>query len=164
MYKKIVFIFIIILVLIRGIYGLFAINTNKKYINNEITFYELKTHEYFRGVSNGKYYINSLKELRSFYSLYSNEISIDEDKLSDNTFFIETIEVPSGSISIKLSDVNFNNNKVNFVIDRITPEICTDDMAFWYLVAIIPNNMLDSVDISDWKKPSIVMNNNYFDK
>lgn len=164
MYKRIVFIFIVILVLVRGIYGLFAINSNKRNINTDITFYELQTHEYFSVVNNGKYYINSLNELKKFYSLYSNKISIDEDKLSGNTFFIETIEVPSGSISIKLTDVNLNNKKVNFIIDKNTPEIGTDDMAFWYLVAIIPNDMLKNIDISDWKKPSMVMNNNYLDK
>ena len=41
MYKRIIFIFIVILVLVRGIYGLFVINSNKEKINNEITFYEL---------------------------------------------------------------------------------------------------------------------------
>ena len=91
MYKRIIFIFIVILVLVRGIYGLFVINSNKKKINNEITFYELKTSEYFSGVNNGNYYINSKEELKRFYSLYSNKISIDEDKLSSNTFFIKTI-------------------------------------------------------------------------
>ncbi len=160
MYKKIVFIFIVILVLVRGIYGLYMINSNKKNINTNITFYELQTHEYFSGISDGKYYINSSDELKKFYSLYSDKISIDEDKLSGNTFFIETIQVGSGSISISLSDVNLNNKKVNFVIDKNTPENGTDDMAFWYLVAIIPNNMLKGIDISEWNRPSMVVNNN----
>ena len=164
MYKKIIFIFIVIIVLIRGIYGLYKINSEKENLNNKITFYELKTHEYFSVVNNGKYYIDSKEELKKFYSLYSDKISIDEGKLSDNTFFIETIKVPSGSISIKLNDVNLNNNKVNFVIDKNTPEIGTDDMAFWYLVAIIPNDMLKNINISEWEKPSSVLNNKYLDK
>lgn len=164
MYKKIVFIFIVLLVLIRSIYALYMINLNKKKIDNEIAFYELQTHEYFSDVSNGKYYINSLEELKKFYSLYSNKLSIDEDKLSGNTFFINTIEVSSGSIYIKLTDVNLDNNKVNFIIDKKIPEIGTMDMALWYLVAVIPNDMLKDIDISDWKKPSSVLNNKYVDK
>lgn len=164
MYKRIIFIFIVILVLVRGIYGLFVINSNKKKINNEITFYELKTSEYFSGVNNGNYYINSKEELKRFYSLYSNKISIDEDKLSSNTFFIKTIQVGSGSISISLSDVNLDNNKINFIVDKNVPEVGTDDMALWYLVAIIPNNMLNDIDISDWNKPSSLVNKNELDK
>ena len=96
--------------------------------------------------------------------MYSNKISIEEDKLSSNTFFIKTIQVGSGSISISLSDVNLDNNKINFIVDKNVPEVGTDDMALWYLVAIIPNNMLEGIDISDWCKPSMIFNNKYFDK
>ena len=166
MYKKIIFIFIVALVLIRGIYGLYNIINDKKEINdNKITFYELQTNEYFPDINNGKYYINSLDELKKFYSLYSDILNINVNYLKDNSLFINTIEVGSGSISIKLKDVNLDNNKVNFVINRNTPEVGTDDMAFWYLVAIIPNDMLENIDISDWFKPSYVMDSfQYLDK
>ena len=96
--------------------------------------------------------------------MYSNKISIDEDKLSSNTFFIKTIQVGSGSISISLSVVNLDNNKINFIVDKNVPEVGTDDMALWYLVAIIPNNMLNDIDISDWNKPSSLVNKNELDK
>lgn len=165
MYKKIIFVVIVILVLIRGIYGIYNIITDKKESNdNKITFYELKTSEYFPDINNGKYYINSLEELNNFYSLYSDILNINVNYLNDNSLFINTIEVSSGSISIKLRDVNLDNNKVNFVINREVPEVGTDDMAFWYLVAIIPNDMLNGVNISDWNKPSLIVNKNYLDK
>lgn len=164
MYKKILVVIIVLLVVIRAIYGIQNIRNDNENINgntSEIIKYEIKTHKYlYEGNIIRQYYINSLEELKSFYSLYSDKIDIDENYLDSNSIFIQTIQVDSGSISIKLEDVNFDNNKVNFIIDRNVPEIGTEDMAFWYLIAIIPNDMLKNVDISDWNKPSMTKNNN----
>lgn len=134
---------------------------NKK---ENFTKYELQTHEYFASLpSTDSYIIDSKAELHKFYAIYSEALNVKEDDLKDNTYFIKVASVSSGSIKMKLSDVNLDNNKVNFIIDKETPEIGTDDMAFWYFVAIIPNSKLKNLDLSEWHKPSEVADD-YLDK
>lgn len=126
--------------------------------NNEIIKYELQTHEYFSDAPNtNKYFIDSENELNKFYSIYSDELAINKDYLKNNSIFIQVEQVGSGSIQIKLSSVEFDNNTVNFIIDKNYPEIGTMDMAFWYLVAIIPNNQLNNLNLSNWSKPSEIL-------
>ena len=48
----------------------------------------------------------------------------------------------------------FENNKLQFDTDWNAPEVGTMDMATWYLVAIVTNDKLKDIDISDWKRPS----------
>lgn len=57
---------------------------------------------------------------------------------------------------MELSFVTFENNTVNFVVNEDYPEIGTNDMAFWYLVAIIPNDKLFALKFDEWKRPSEV--------
>lgn len=126
--------------------------------NNEIIKYELQTHEYFSDAPNtNKYFIDSENELNKFYSIYSDELAINKDYLKNNSIFIQVEQVGSGSIQMKLSSVAFDNNTVNFIIDKNSPEIGTMDMAFWYLVAIIPNNQLNNLNLSNWSKPSEIL-------
>lgn len=162
MYKKIIFIIIAILVIIRFIYGISSIKKKNIESNDKLTFYTLQTHQYSNNNPNNKYYINSIDELNQFYSVYTNKLNINIDYLKDNSIFIETMQVSSGSITIKLLDVNFENSKVNFVIDKNIPEIGTDDMAFWYLVAIIPNDKLQGLNLKEWKRPSAVIKANKY--
>jgi len=123
----------------------------------DIIKYELQTHEYFEDLpKENKYYINSEEELNSFYKIYSDALDIDKDYLKDNSIFIQVEEASSGSIKFKLSSVEIDKNTVKFVIDKDTPEVGTADMAFWYLVAIIPNNQLKDLKLNDWNKPSEV--------
>lgn len=136
--------------------------------NDEIITYELKTSEYFEKIqSTNKYRIESIEELDNFYSLYSNKLSratskinIDNQYLKNNTIFIMVEQKSTGSIKLKLSSVTFENNKINFNIERNSPQTVTEDMAFWYLVAGIPKSKLKNIDINDWKKPSEILNNN----
>lgn len=126
--------------------------------NNEIIKYELQTHEYFSDAPNAnKYFIDSENELNKFYSIYSDELAINKDYLKNNSIFIQVEQVGSGSIQMKLSSVEFDKNTVNFIIDKNSPEIGTADMAFWYLVAIIPNNQLDNLNLSNWSRPSEIL-------
>lgn len=128
---------------------------NKKEVNDDIIKYELKTHEYFSNRQNIKnYYINSESELNEFYNIYSDKLNIDKEYLNNNSIFIQVDQVSSGSIQKKLSSVTFDNNTVNFIVDTDSPEIGTMDMAFWYLVAIIPNEQLNNLNLSNWVKPS----------
>ena len=122
--------------------------------------YELQTHEYYplHEIEHQQFYIDSEKELEAFYSLFSDELKVNTEYLKGNGVFIKVESASSGSIKHTLEDVNFNNNTVNFVISTETPEIGTDDMAFWYFVAVIPKEKLDNLNLSNWVKPSTIDN------
>lgn len=126
--------------------------------NEDIIKYELQTHEYFNYLHNiqNKYYIDSEEELDKFYALFSDAINIDKKYLKNNTLFVQVKERGSGSDIMKLKDVNFNNNRVNFSIKVDSPEVGTADMACWYLVAIIPNSKLKGISYEGWYKPSSI--------
>ena len=137
---------------------------NEEISNNqklEIIKYELKTSNYVSSVDKDiKYLIQSEYELNQFYSIYSRELNIDTSYLENYSIFIQVKQVSSGSIEIKLKDVTIDNNKVNFITDINYPEIGTDDIACWYLVAIIPNKKLTNISIDEWNKPSNIANKN----
>lgn len=151
----------IFLVMTTIIIVILGFNILKKYLNNkEIIKYELQTHEYFDKVPKlnaNKYFIDSEKELNNFYKIYSNVLNINKDYLKDSSIFIQTKQVGSGSIKMKLSSVSFDNNTVNFIIDENHSEIGTMDMAFWYFVAIVPNDKLNNLNLNDWSKPSKIL-------
>ena len=156
MSKKTKYILILILIIIVDI-AAFYILIYKKNNLNEITKYEIKTNEYFsEDLDTGKYVISSAEELDKFYKLYSSILNINEEYLGNNSIFVQTEKVGSSSTQLKLSAVTFENNNVNFVVERKNSEIGTTDMAFWYLVAIIPNEKLTNLNLDGWKKPSEV--------
>lgn len=130
---------------------------SKQNNSSEIITYELQTHEYYEHLNNipTKYYIDSQKELNEFYSLYENfeEMDINKYVFSNNKIFIQVIQESSGDINLDLIDVTFDNRVINFVIQRNGLGI-TEDMACWYLVAIIPNEKLNGIEFGDWLKPS----------
>ena len=148
-------IFLIGLILVLLITGC----TFKK--NKNIIMYELKTSHYFN-LNQNKFFINSEEELNKFYSLFSNrldissQLNINKEYLKNNTIFIQVSEVNSGSISMKLKNVTFENSKVNFSVTKNIPEKGTQDMACWFLVAIIPNQKLQNIKFDGWIKPSSV--------
>lgn len=123
--------------------------------NEEIIKFELQTSEYFSNMPKEyKYIINSEEELEKFYEIYSDKLNIDKNYLNDNTIFVEVYKVNSGSIEKKLKDITFNDNTVNFIIDTEVPEIGLENMAFWYMVGIIPNKKLTNINTDNWTKPS----------
>lgn len=128
----------------------------EKSIDANIIVESIQTHEYFADKpDNNKYYINSLDELNRFGEIYSDVLKEYKDKLGENSLFVYVSEENSGSNELKLKEVSFDNKKVNFIISEDRPEVGTADMAFWYLIAVIPNEKLKSLDLSDWKKPSM---------
>lgn len=137
-------------------------NTNKEgkiETNKEIIKYELRTSNYVSSVPKDiKYIIQSESELNKFYSIHSKELNIDKSHLKDNSIFIQVKQLGSGSATIKLKDVTLDNNKVNFITDINSPQTGTSDMAYWYLVAIIPNQKLININTSEWNKPSTIAN------
>lgn len=161
MNKKILYITAsLFIILVSAVTILFVTQNNEKdktISDAGIIKYELQTTEYFDETSDtNKYYINTANELDKFYSLYSNTINIDRDKLEDNSVFIQIEPVGSSNIKMELSSVTFDNNTVNFNIKETRPETDTMDMALWYLIAIIPNEKLSDLDLDEWKKPSEV--------
>lgn len=48
---------------------------------------------------------------------------------------------------------------VDFKFTSDSPKIGTMDMAYWYLVAIVPNSKLVGVKIDEWKSPIDINNN-----
>ena len=122
-----------------------------------IVKYELQTHEYFENTpETTKYHISSTKDLDDFYALYSNELAAKTEYLEHHDLFIEVRVANSGSIKYTLDAVNFNNNTVNFEISTTSPEVGTDDMAFWYFVAVVPKEKVKNLNTSEWRKPSEV--------
>ena len=123
---------------------------------SKILMSELKTYEFYEYTSDVpmKYYIDSQKELEKFYSLYAGfkKMNIDKDTFNDNKVFIQVIQESSGDINLDLVDVTFDNNIINFIIESEGLGM-TEDIACWYLVAIIPNEKLKGVQLDDWSKP-----------
>lgn len=150
MKKKLLIILMVIVILIGGI--IYFAAKEKKIIK-----FELQTSEYFSNKPKEyKYVITSEEELDKFYEIYSDKLNIDKKYLNDNTIFIEVYQTNSGGIEKNLKKITFENNKVNFIIDTKSPRIVTNDMAFWYVVGIIPNNKLTDLNLDDWSKPSDV--------
>lgn len=159
MKKKIVYIIAIIIIFLCCIvvYIVFDKKSVKDNLNDNIIKYELQTSENFIDIPNtNKYFIDSVAELNKFYSIYSDVLDIDKNYLENNSIFIQVELASSGSITMELSSVTFENNTVNFVVNEDYPEIGTNDMAFWYLVAMIPNDKLSALKFDEWKRPSEV--------
>lgn len=144
------FIYVIGVLIIVSIFGIDYILTKK-----EIVKYQLKTSEYFSDLPYyDQYYIDSVEELNYFYELYSDALNIDESVLKNKNIFIKVKEVSSGSIKYDFKDIEIYNDNIYFDLDTKTPEIGTDDMAFWYFVAYIPKYKTLGIDFYDWIKPS----------
>ena len=129
------------------------VNDIKSTKNTSAEFFAVQTHSGFNDtIKSNQYKITTKEELEKFFELYEGfELSKEYD-LSNNTIFIQTQVEGSGSIEVKFDGVNINK-KVEFDINIVTPQIGTADMAYWYLVAVIPNSELNGVDVSDWKSP-----------
>lgn len=128
---------------------------------NSIIKYELKTSEYYENnLVDNKYYVDDEYELDIFYDLYSDRLNIKPEIFEKYDLFIEVREASSGSISYELEEVKIFGDNVEFIIKENSPEVGTDDMAFWYFVAQIPKGQVRILDNSEWVKPSSI----YIDK
>lgn len=148
--SKIMIIFTILMIgLIVTLFWKININTN----DTSIDFFAVQTHSGFNDVlMNSKYKIINQQELDIFNELYKGFELSNKYDLSNNTIFIQTQVCGSGSISIDFKRVNIDKN-VEFKFTSTSPEIGTMDMAYWYLVAIVPNTQLNGVNIDEWKSP-----------
>ena len=163
--KKFLLIILLLVIVSFGV-GLFIYiklfnKDDNDVISSDIIMFEVETSEYFDDdlININSYVIDSVSELESFYNIYSDKLDLDVSYLDGNHVFVQVSQVGSGSIQKELVDVNFNNNRVNFVVSQTSPEIGTDDMAFWYLVAVIPDSKSNNLNLDDWAIPSVVLNN-----
>ena len=149
-------IYIIILFIIMVIICITIFRKN----NKDIKIYEIKTSQSFNEkINQTKYKITSGNELDYFYQLYKNvDLHTKSKVFEDKTVFIKLIEKGSGSIDVNLKNVLLDNKKVEFDIEEEIHEIGTTDMAYWYLVAIIPNEKIIDCDLSNWYSPIDVVN------
>lgn len=147
MKKVAISIFILILLV-----GLCILNLNKGINDGSIDFFAIKTGEYYDDMRAwANYKITNEEELETFYALYRHVLPRDYD-LSNNTIFVQTQSCTSGSVKVDFKRVNINR-KLKFKVSTESPMMGTDDMAFWYLVAIIPNTKLNNVNVDEWKSP-----------
>lgn len=158
--KKIIIISIIMLVSLSIIFVLYSHKkTNNKEIktnNEEIKCYSFKTHGEFNkslGRKNQKYKIRNKKEFETFKKLFKGFPMTYQYNLSEYTIFIQIQIEGSGSNKVNLKNVKLND-KVMFIIDTNKPSVGTCDMAYWYLVAVIPKNKLNKINVDEWKSPN----------
>ena len=139
--------------------GCRAVANKTEYI--KATYKKSSVTGYFE--DNLKFYIDSERELDIFNHEYSSdksnnskftEIEQFRNKLGDNTIFVELFEESSGGIELNFKAIDFKDNKISFVIEREVPEVSTTDMAYWFIVAVIPNKELQGMNLSDWYTPS----------
>lgn len=121
-------------------------------------FFTVKTSHSFNQVLDDDYYkITNEEELNTFKELYQGFETDKKIELKDHTVFIQTVERGSGSDSITFEDVVIDS-KLTFKYSVDAPEVSTADMAYWYLVAIVPNSNLEGVNTDNWKSPIDVKN------
>lgn len=161
--KKVVIVLVISILILITLVGLCIFKLNGENLsdnsdNVSIDFFAMKTHSGFNDtVRNTKYKITNQEELEMFYTLYKGFKLSKDYNLSNNTIFIQTQAYGSGSVSVDFKGVSINK-EVEFKLSTKMPEIGTMDMAYWYLVAIVPNTKLNGVNVNEWKSPVDVNN------
>lgn len=156
MNKKGLYLVIVLIVIALGIsISYFLINGKEK--GNEIITYSKQIDEVVDNLPEySKYFINSEDELTNFYKIYSSKLNIKKDYLNENFIFIET-RTESGNTTVSLDSISFENGKISLNIKESKPSFSTDDLKFWYFVAIIPKEKLVNYSIEGWALPSEVL-------
>lgn len=156
MKKVVIKLLVICILILMTLLGLLIVKLNEN--NRPTDFFAMHTYNGFNDIiKNTKYKITNQKELEMFYTLY-NGFKLSKDyNLSKNTIFIQTQAHGSGSISVNFNGVSIDK-EVKFDVSTDIPKICTMDMAYWYLVAIVPNTKLNGVNVNEWRSPIDVNN------
>lgn len=124
-----------------------------------IVFFSIKTSSGFNNiVENTKYRITNEVELDMFHILHNGFNLSKKYDLSKNTIFIQTQIHSAGNIIVDFNGVSINK-EVKFNINTKRPKAVEPLMAYWYLVAVVPNTKLNDVNINEWKSPIDVNNN-----
>ncbi len=91
-------------------------------------------------------------EMPSFVDVVKN---YDDTFFTNHTLFLAYKEAGSGSLRFTISDVKKENGTLIFIISQTNhPEVFTDDMSGWFLMAEIKNSDLSDVTSFDAQFPS----------
>lgn len=152
MKKNLKYIIIIAIGLIIIIFG--------HYTNRRTLTYAKERNSYNRiKVKEEKFYIDSIAELAKFYSIFGTDLKINPKYVVGNTVFVQLKTYGVLRDSVKIKEVSLDNNRVEIVEDRDETEVGLTVQSPWYLVAIVPDNKLEGVNLDDWVKPSEAISN-----
>lgn len=118
----------------------------------QTSYYSEDTKEY------NKFIIKDEEDLKAFRLIHPLSPEIKDEFLKDRTIFILVITETSGSIKYTFLNASIKNNKIHFNIIKETPEVGTMDMATWYFISSIPNEILEGLDLNEWLDPKEVQN------
>ncbi len=108
----------------------------------------------FNEIKYDKLYINNVSELNTFSGYFTNDLNQYENELSDKSLFVQVVQKEPGGARIIYDGVSLDNNKLSFLYQVYEPDTGTNNMEYYYLIALIPNEDLNGIDISEWRLPS----------
>ena len=130
----------------------FFLNTNQGK-KEDIVAFEFSTSNNYR---EGDYYIENEEELNHFYSLYTSELKLPNEELSNHTFFIK-VEKGTDKSEKKITEVKTDQNQIEFIVTEKNNETEKEQEITWFLIAIVPNTIAQKADKTNYKKPSEVL-------
>ena len=103
-----------------------------------------------------KFYVDSLEEGEELNRSFGTDIDFNRVDFDNNVVLIQYMRTGSGSNKFELDDVIDNYGKVELKIEEHMPDggYGTDDMAYWYIGAIVNYDDVKDLNISDFKKVS----------
>ena len=155
MKRKIFIGFLVVLAIALIVFIIFLLTRPEEM--KDIKYYEKQTHQYYdkKGFADNTFLIDSEKEYNIFKKQYDTPID-EKVNFEKDLLFIQVKPASSGSIMMKLKKVVIKKDQIVFQIKEKTPKKVTDDIAFWYFVAVIPRDKAAQYDLSNWHKISKV--------
>ena len=103
-----------------------------------------------------KFYIDSLEEGDEFNKSFGTDIDFNKVDFDKYIVLMQYMRTGSGSNKFELDDVIDNYGVVELKIEEHIPDggYGTDDMAYWYIGAIVNYDDVKDLNISDFKKVS----------
>ena len=151
--KRIIIItMILVAVLLLGGTTWFFLKSNLEKKEDIIAFEFSSSNNYH----NGDYYIDTEEELNYFYSLYTSELKLPKEELSNHTFFIK-VEKGTDKTEKKITEVKTDQNQIEFIVTEKNNETEKEQEITWFLIAIVPNTIANKMDKTNYKKPSEIL-------
>lgn len=76
------------------------------------------------------------------YSFLKNTKEYTEEFFENKSVILISVNEPSGSIRHEVDSVTKRNGVAYVIMDRIVPEVCTDDMANWFITVAVDKEFL----------------------
>ena len=143
---------ILVAVLLLGGTTWFFLKSNLEKKEDIIAFEFSSSNNYH----NGDYYIDTEEELNYFYSLYTSELKLPKEELSNHTFFIK-VEKGTDKTEKKITEVKTDQNQIEFIVTEKNNETEKEQEITWFLIAIVPNTIANKMDKTNYKKPSEIL-------